>query len=71
MSFQLFAYSPKGERIKLGFPQQQLQHALEDRDDLRAAYLRKGTNWTVEVEDSDGVLMDWADVSGPASGEAA
>lgn len=71
MTFHVFAFSPKGERIKLGLGQRLLQHALEDRDELRSAYLRQGSNWTVEVEDGSGVLMGWSDVSGPASGEAA
>lgn len=59
MSYQVIAISPKGERIRLGFGQARLSHALDDRDDLRAAYLRKGTDWTVEVEDADGRTMEW------------
>lgn len=71
MTFHVVAYSPQGERIQIGLGQRLLEHALEDADDLRAAYLRSGTQWKVLVEDSDGVLMTWDDVTSPTSGEAA
>ena len=61
MSFQVCAYSPEGERIKIGLGHTLLTHSLEDRDELRNAYLRFGSKWTVEVEDGDGRVMDWSD----------
>lgn len=71
MTFHVFAFSPKGERIELGLGHRLLEHALEDRDELRAAYLRKASNWTVEVEDGSGVLMDWKDCeTSPTAGTA-
>ena len=71
--FHVVAVSPKGERITLGLGQRILEHALDDRDSLRHAYLRKGAGWQVLVEDSAGVLMDWSDAetSPTSGGEAA
>lgn len=70
--FTVVATAPDGHRIRMGLGQERLEHALEDRDNLRSAYHRHKTlGWTVTVEDADGQTMEWGDAGASVTaGEA-
>lgn len=70
--FRVVATTPEGRRLPIGLWQERPEHALEDRDLLRAEYERRAVGWQVFVQDTDAQTVEWSHLdSSPTAGEAA